>query len=351
MRCYLRGMRGAFGRCAVLLGLWLGVAGCGGGEGGPRGGKTGGTNGAAGGTSLDPNARPSLRTVVYLPTYRGNLANWTAQLRFSQVSYVNLSFVEVSAEGVVTYPDAGLSSFVARAHEAGAKVCIALGGAATIEDGGVFTKLLTDEYRPLLVDNLVKFTKDNQLDCLDIDLEGNGVNSFYEAFVTELADQLKPDGIEITAAVAGWFGDRITDKALHTFDFVNVMAYDLYISRHTPMQTASIEAATSEVDKWVARGLPREKVVYGVPFYGFQWPNGGGEPETLGYGDLLRRDPAAATQDQLQGPATVIYLNSRATIQAKAVLAKTYGGIMAWELGQDADGEDSLLHAIHEAVP
>jgi GH18 family chitinase len=117
------------------------------------------------------------------------------------------------------------------------------------------------------------------------------------------------------------------------------------------MQWSSIEAATKEVDRWVARGVPREKVVYGVPFYGNRWPEGGGDPATIGYGDLLRTDAAAETNDMLQGNGTVTYLNSRATIQAKAKLAATYGGIMAWEATQDARGDASLLKAIREAVP
>jgi spore germination protein YaaH len=299
---------------------------------------------------VGPAARPALRTVVYLPSYKGTLASFSQQLDFANISYVNLSFLEVDAQGEVSYSDSALPGFVSVAHRAGVKVCVALGGADTIDGGGVFATLLLDQHRPALVDNLVAFVMSRQLDCLDIDLEGDGVNAYYEAFVTELGARLKPEGIELTAAVASWFGDRITPAALDTFDFVNIMAYDLYTSLQTPMQTSSIEAATSEVERWIARGLPREKAVYGVPFYGKSWPVGGGNPETIGYKDLLVMDPAVATQDHLQPSGTIIYLNSRATIQAKAVLAKTYGGIMAWEVAQDAAGEASLLQAIREAV-
>jgi hypothetical protein len=44
-----------------------------------------------------------------------------------------------------------------------------------------------------------------------------------------------------------------------------------------------------------------------------------------------------------------VYLNSQATIVDKTQLAATYGGIMAWELGQDAPAATSLLRAIHDA--
>jgi chitinase len=345
-------------RCGVLhgaavLALLGGALGCGSAEGGPRDGVSGG-DGADGGTQA-PQTRPSMRTIVYLPSYVGRLGSWAAQLQFAHVTHVNLSFADVNAAGGVQYPDAGLGAFVAAAHAQGVKVCIAIGGASTIENGGVFATLLADANRPLLVDNLVKFVLDNQLDCLDVDLEGNGVNEYYEAFVTELSAKLEPQGKELTAAVAGWFGDRITDKALASFDFINVMAYDLYYERKKPMQWSSMEAATAEVDKWVARGVPRDRVVYGVPFYGVRWvvdaQGNAGDPEIMGYSALLRLDNAVTLQDQLDRQGSVIYLNSRATIQTKAKLAKTYGGIMAWELSQDATGEASLVRAIHEAVP
>jgi chitinase len=338
------------GRALLLVSLALHVTACGGGDSGPRVRGSAAGGGSGNGLDVDPAARPSLRTVVYLPSYNGTLSSWERTLRYSHISYVNLSFASVDANGNVSYPDAGLSSFVETAHAAGVKVCAALGGATTIADGGVFTALLEDANRPAFIDELVAFAADNQLDCLDVDLEGRGVNQHYEAFVTELAAKLKPQGRELTAAVAGWFADGISDKALATFDFINVMAYDLYHSIEVPMQTSSIEAATREVDRWVERGVPREKVVYGVPFYGFQWPLGGGQPRIVGYGDLLRQDASAATRDLLQGTESIIYLNSRTTIQAKAELAKAYGGIMVWEVSQDAAGDDSLLKAINDST-
>jgi len=341
-------------RTLVVAGLACTVLGCGGGDGGPRGGlaSAGASGGGSGsGPELDPTSRPSLRTVAYLPTYHGSLSTWTRQLRFANVSYVNISFADIDQAGNVSVSDAGLAGFVASAHAAGAKVCVAMGGATTIDTGGVFATLLQDANRPAFIDNLVLFAKNNSLDCLDVDLEGHGVNAFYEAFVTELSARLKADGRELTAAVAGWFADGISDKAMLSFDFINVMAYDLYSSITTPAQPASIEEATKQVELWVARGMPKERVLYGVPFYGLQWPTAGGQPKQITYADLIRSDPTAATQDELQANGTVTYLNSRSTIQAKAQLAKTYGGIMVWEAGQDATGDASLLQAIRDAVP
>jgi spore germination protein YaaH len=154
----------------------------------------------------------------------------------------------------------------------------------------------------------------------------------------------------MTAAVGSWFGDRISTAAIQAFDFINVMAYDLHnpFAATEPVQSASIEEATAEVQYWVGRGLSRERAVFGVPFYGFKWV--AGKSEALTYAQILAGNPAAETSDQVDLSGAVTHLNSRTTIVAKAQLAKQYGGIMVWELGQDAPGDASLLKAIADAT-
>jgi chitinase len=383
-------------KAALLLPLMLSVFACGSGEDGPRGvpnqgaaGASAGTNPGVGGSGVAGNAtggapsagsagvatvggasggstqsggagaggssnpgslvHPNQRTVVYLPNWRGALTTWTTKIDFSRVSYLNLCFADVDAAGNVSYSDAALDAFVATAHAKGVKVCMAIGGASVIDNGGVYATVLQDATRATLVDKLGKYASDHQLDCIDVDLEGNGVNQYYEAFVTALATKLHAENKEMTSAVSSWFGNKITDAAIQAFDFMNIMAYDL----HNPggatqaVQSSSIADATAEVDYWVGRGLAKNKAVFGVPFYGYRW-SAGKKGEALTYADILSQAPTAATQDQVDLAGSPVYLNSRATITAKAVLAKTYGGIMVWELGQDAAGDASLLKAIVE---
>ena len=312
-------------------------------------GALGGGGGAGGSSNPGPLVHPDQRTVVYLPNWRGALATWAGKLDFSRISYLNLCFADVDAAGNVSYLDAGLDAFVAAAHANGVKVCMAIGGATVIDNGGVYATVLQDATRPTLVGKLGQYASDHQLDCIDVDLEGNGVNQYYEAFVTELATKLHAENKQMTSAVSSWFGNKITDAAIQAFDFINIMAYDL----HNPggatqaVQSSSIADATAEVEYWLGRGLAKNKAVFGVPFYGYRW-SGGKKGEALTYADILSQAPTAATQDQVDLAGSTVYLNSRTTIAAKAVLAKTYGGIMVWELGQDAAGDASLLKAIAE---
>lgn len=321
-----------------------GVPAVGGGGGAAAGSATGGVG------EPGTHGRPDQRTVVYLPEWRGSLAAWASKLDYSRISYLNLCFADISAGGDISYKDAGLDAFVSAAHAQGVKVCMAIGGATVIDDGGVFASVLQDGERDAFVGKLDQYAIDHQLDCIDVDLEGNGVNQYYEAFVTSLATKLHASQKELTSAVSSWFGDKITDQALQVFDFINVMAYDLHNpgGSSQPVQSSSLADAQAEVDYWVNRGLPKGRAVFGVPFYGYRWTTAKGE--ALTYSEILAQAPAAATQDQVTLNGAVTYLNSRATIIEKAKLAKTYGGIMVWELGQDAAGDASLLKAIADAT-
>jgi hypothetical protein len=339
-----------------------GSAGSGTGGAGTAGSTTGGsaTGGSAGSATAGSSAGgsggggpvtpPDLRTVVYLPEYRGALSTWSAKLDFSRITYLNLCFAAVDAGGNVSYKDQGLDAFVSAAHAKGGKVCMAIGGATVIDNGGVYATILQDGSRDAFVGKLTQYAVDHQLDCIDVDLEGNGVNQYYEAFVTSLATQLHGKNKLMTAAVSSWFGDKISDKAIQAFDFINVMAYDLHNPGGStePVQSSSVAEATQEVDYWVGRGLAKSKAVFGVPFYGYKWA--GAKGEALTYAEILQANPAAATQDQVDLNGNTVFLNSRTTIIEKAKLARTYGGIMIWELGQDAAGDSSLLKAIADAT-
>jgi chitinase len=323
-------------------------AGAGGGTSLGGGTSVGGATGAAG---SGPTSRPKLRTVGYLPSYRGSLATWATGLDFSLVSYVNVCFGTVDDSGNVSYSDAALPAFVTAAHAAGAKVCMALGGATTISDLGSLAAQIAPANRAAFVGKITSYAMSTGLDCIDIDFEGNGVNQDYEGFVTALSASLKAQGKQTTAAIASWFGANVTTGALAAFDFVNVMAYDLHNpgGDATPVQSSSLADAQAEVDYWIGRGVSKDKAVFGVPFYGYRWKPGATAGEAVVYSELLSTYGAAAANDEIMQDGTTIYLNSKATIVAKAQLAEQYGGIMTWELGQDASGSASLLRAIHDA--
>jgi GH18 family chitinase len=93
---------------------------------------------------------------------------------------------------------------------------------------------------------------------------------------------------------------------------------------------------------WSGRGLPKEKIVMGVPFYG--------DPD-MPYFKLVQDDPAAAQMDAYDYFGKTFHYNGIPTIQAKTHIAMDKAnGIMFWALDYDAQGELSLVNAIYQTA-
>jgi GH18 family chitinase len=91
--------------------------------------------------------------------------------------------------------------------------------------------------------------------------------------------------------------------------------------------------------------VPKEKLVLGVPFYGRHVKR---RDQAMSYREIVGKHKPAAGTDVIDG----VYFNGPATIRRKAEYAVEagLGGVMAWELGQDAAGERSLLRVIRDAA-
>jgi GH18 family chitinase len=128
------------------------------------------------------------------------------------------------------------------------------------------------------------------------------------------------------------------------------MAYDAvgHWNPNKPGQHSSMAFAKENVEYWLKRGLPKSKVVLGVPFYGY----GFGEAFKKGdfpYSRIVAEYPGAEYVDQI---GNTIWYNGIPTIKAKAKYVKDegLGGVMIWSLDSDAQSEKSLLSAIHQSL-
>ena len=314
---------------------------------------TAGANRASGGgAGAAPVTTPKQRIVGYLPGRRGPLEDWATKLDFTLLSYVDVCFAGIDDNGNVSYSDSYLPQFATAAHAKGGKVCLSLGGGGTGGGLGGLASLIAPAKRADFVSKLAAYATSSGIDCIDVDFEGTGVNQDYEGFVTALGTSLHAEHKEMSAAVASWFGKQVTGNALQAFDFVNVMAYDLHNPAGTsvPVQGSSVPDSKAEIDYWVGRGLSKDKAVLGIPFYGYQWAPGAKNGVAVTYSEILSGYGAGAAQvDEMQKNGTTVYYSGKPSTQAKAALAQQYGGIMIWELGQDANGADSLLRALGNA--
>ena len=261
---------------------------------------------------------------------------------FTEVTHVNYAFLLPRANGTLRPFGAPrhLRQTVALAHAAGAKVLISVGGWGWDDE---FEALASaDDRRTRFVGELVDFVERNELDGADIDWEYPDAGASAQGFLALVRDlrAALPRGTLLTAAVIARAGDGegIETEALEVLDFVNIMAYDDGSGDHS-----TFELAESALRSWRARGLPAERCVLGVPFYA--------RPGDVSYRKLLQYDRAAADGDRIRYFTTEQHYNGPETLRKKTRLAmQEGGGIMIWELSQDAVGDDSLLGVIAETV-
>jgi GH18 family chitinase len=286
--------------------------------------------------------------VGYLPTYR-DLSPESLQLEL--LTHLCIAFANPTGEGSRSdFPEpvrARITPLVEAAHARGVRVLASIAG-GTKEQGDLVAAELVPARVDAYVAGLVDLVEHYGLDGIDVDIEGDAITETYEPFVTRLDAALGPERL-LTAAVATKNGAPVSDGALRRYDFVNIMAYDHCSWSEEACDQASLAGTQQDLDYWTGeRRLPRHATVLGVPFYGWCW--GCDERQTaLTYGQILAAYPEAKTEDWIRRDGVEISLNSAATVAEKARWAGQYGGVMIWELGQDAAGEESLLRVVADA--
>jgi len=297
---------------------------------------------AASTPSGSPHPSPLVRTEPFkVVGYVTPAANIEA-IDFSLLTHINYAFLIPRANGT-TRPFGApnhLRAVVAEAKKHGVKVLIALGGWGWDTQ---FETLSADPViRAKLAQRVAEFCATYQLDGVDIDWEypNSGESAAHFAALTIALRSALPVGALVTAAVLADATDAegISTDAVGHLDFINLMAYDGPKEDHS-----SFSMAEHSIKSWLARGINPEKLVLGVPFYG--------RPGNAMYRTLLAHDPATANGDRVLFNGVEQNYNGPATIRRKTEFAlQVAGGIMIWELSQDARGDDSLLRVIGATV-
>lgn len=290
----------------------------------------------------------TFRIVGYVPNWV-DVTNFAKTFDFKQVTHINYAFQNPDASGNLVESNIGLSPLVAKAHANNVKVLISLGGGSAA-DGTVKTNfqnlISTSEKRAAFIHKIAMYLKSYNLDGLDVDEEGPAINFNYGVFVKQLSDSLKPKGKLLTAAV-GWGAENIKNPTLPLFDYINLMAYDYTgdWNQNHPGQHAPYWYAQQMIKDWIARGVKKENLCLGLPFYGYGFYK---SPGSYNYQTILTKFPYAWKTDQV---GDTIYYNGMNTIwkKTKLALAQT-SGVMIWELSNEVKGEHSLLKVINSTV-
>jgi len=272
-------------------------------------------------------------------------------LELNKLTYLNLAFGNPDKDGNLIFDgNYDIASVVKKGHDAGLKVFLSLGGGGT-PDTAIWKSVLLPENASEFIAKLMDYVERNNLDGIDVDIEGNLLPTIletYNPFVVELRQALHAKGKGITAALGGTtIHESVSQDALNAYDFINVMVYDKtgiwrpdVIGPHSPYSFAEEAIKFWTVDK----KIPASRITLGVPFYGFDFTP---PARYIDYKEIISSDHSLAYTDS----TGMRYYNGIPTIVKKTELAKkTLGGIMIWELSSDVHGDLSLLRALDQTI-
>ena len=293
------------------------------------------------------NIRSNFRVIGYLPGKENLLAS-AKTIDYNKITHLYIAFINPDSLGNLKGTE-NLKEVASIAHAKKVKIMASIGGGGAPK---YYPSFLIGEKKTKLINDLANLAVENNLDGIDVDLEGALIDGNYENFVIDLAEQLRAKNKMITAAIATVYKDQFTDKALAQFDFVNIMSYDKTgpWNPSKPGPHAPYEMAVEDLDYWTkTRGIAKEKLSLGVPFYGYGF--GGSAPESISWKNLILQYPDKSTADEFSVNGGNLYYNGIPTIRKKTSLAlEKSGGIMIWQLLQDTTGEQSLLENIHAVI-
>ena len=278
-----------------------------------------------------------LRVVGYLPDYR--LDSFDPQLLEGLTDLVLFS-AELSEDGALdmtrlkNIPWPELLHFKTR-HRV--RLLLTIGGWERSSHFATVSE--SREKRARCVESLVQICLDRRLDGIDLDWEhpkGEKENESYCKLLVELRHAFDSYGFLLSTTIAPW--QRLPASGIAAVDFVQVMSYDAG-GKHS-----TFEQARKDISEVAGTGVPPNKIVVGLPFYGRDIET----RAAMMYGEIVAKFSPKPSVDQIGQ----MYFNGPDTISRKVKLAisSQLAGVMVWELGQDAAGESSLLKAIRDSV-
>lgn len=297
---------------------------------------------------------PNEKEFKVIGYYSGDLFNEPLEkLQTDKLTHVIYAFLIPKSDGTLEElkkPEQ-LLELVDKAHRDGAKVFVALGGWSY--EGKVLEPVFKescadDEIRKNLVENVIAFAEQYNLDGVEVDWEHPNKDTIasYEKLVVELSQGLKLKNKELTAALNGAWSvtgspetsKLITKNCLDSFSFINVMAYDINNDNHSPFWFSE-----TSIDYWLNRGVKSEDIVLGMPLYA--------HPSWMQYRHLVELDSNYAYVDYAPTSPLGSYYNGMNTLREKTKLAMfRAGGVMLFDVNEDASGQYSIVSMIDSMV-
>ena len=338
--------------------------------------------------------------VGYVPGFRGTLDKLSIDA--NKLTHINYAFVNVQdSMAWLTNIETDTINFrilnELKKVNPDLKILISIGGWSW--SGNFSDAVLTPRSRKKFAKTSVDIVADYDLDGVDIDWEypnqrGNdnvyrpedkqNYTLMFEEIRKELDKLSEKTGknYELTTAVGAsyrYIENTEMDKASKYLDYVNLMTYDFYVSGDTaghhsnlyPPEDYEKDASAHKTFKeFVEAGVPAEKLVMGIPFYGRSWimksadkhginmpvadrARGGGytyikdslvdRKGLLRYWDEKAKAPYLFNEETNQ---LVVYDDEESVkLKCEYVIENNMGGVMFWQYASDP--KEYLLDAIN----
>ena len=245
----------------------------------------------------------------------------------------------------------------------------------TLYDSGVDGRDVTHRVlsdpnrRQALEDNIFHLLQDRGFDGVEIDMEDiyPADGQLFNQFIAELAARLHPAGYSISVDLPAKLSSQPNGSWADSFDYAGVgryadrvviMAYDEHGAYGGPGPIASLPWV-EKVVTYALTCIPPQKIVLGLPAYGFDWNDNGTSPRYLSYNlaaqTAARYGAAISWSDGAQSPfffytdeygsGHQVWFENASSWAGKLDLVNRYNlkGIAIWRLGMEDPASWSLI--------
>ena len=241
-------------------------------------------------------------------------------------------------KGVTTWE--GLIKSI-RAEVKGTKAKVRIGASS-----GQWKAMVADETaRTAFAKNIKKVLQQNKLDGIDLDFEWAENAKEYEDYSLAILKMREVLGDKYSVSLHP-VSYKISKEAIAAVDFISLQCYG-----PSPVRFP-VEKYCSDIQMVLKYGIPKEKLVAGVPFYGVTKDN---SKKTEAYFSFVQNGLITSpAENEVNYKGEVYVFDGQDNIRIKTRYAKEQGlkGMMSWDLATDLplDNSQSLLKAMIEEL-
>jgi spore germination protein len=249
---------------------------------------------------------------------------------------------------------------IADAHRRGVKVLASIHNTDTASgiSGTEALHALLRAHRMSFFNSLFALLSEYGFDGINLDFEHlkPGDKALYTDFVHRLAERAHAKNYRLVVDVLGDI-----NRTPYSLDFdypglaaashyLGIMTYDQFRpTQATPGPVASLPWVEATLAAAIEDGVPPEKILLGIPAYGYDWTAGQPNPRALSHGaveSLRRREKKAAEFHpdykvpyfryvDAKGQEHVVWYENARSMALKLDLVRNYklAGILFWRLG------------------